>query len=83
MFLILFFIYFFIFADNLFIFFTCTFRCLAVFNSDHFKQILQLKSIPFQRSSIIKGLVITSTCITERQLKKQYLNEILMPLKEK
>lgn len=59
------------------------FRCSAVFNSEHFKQIVQLKSLPMKNSALIKGLVMTSACVGDKEIQKQYLNEILTPIKEK
>ncbi|XP_031622473.1 exportin-4-like [Contarinia nasturtii] len=57
-------------------------KCPAVFNSEPFKQIVQLKNLPLQNSELIKGLVITAACVTEKEMQKQYLSEILMPITE-
>lgn len=58
-------------------------RCPAVFNSEHFKEVVQLKNLPMQNSAMIKGLVMTAACVTDKEMQKQYLNEILVPITEK
>lgn len=59
------------------------FRCPAVFTSDHFKRIIQLKSLPVQNSELINGLVLTAGCITDKDLQMQYLSELLVPIRER
>lgn len=36
-----------------------------------------------QNSELIKGLVMTAACVTEKEMQKQYLGEILVPITEK
>lgn len=36
-----------------------------------------------QNSELIKGLVMTAACVTEKEIQKQYLGEILLPIVEK
>lgn len=59
------------------------FRCSAVFNSEHFKQIVQLKTLSYQHASMVKGLVMTAACVSDKDQQQQYLNEILLPIKDK
>lgn len=60
-----------------------SFRCPAVFNSEHFNQIIQLKSLPIPNATLIKGLVMSAACITDKDMRLQYLTQILTPIKDK
>lgn len=54
-----------------------------MFNSDYFKQIVQLKDLNIPKRSLLKGLVVTASCITNKALQQQYLSEILTPIENK
>lgn len=36
-----------------------------------------------QKSEMIKGLVLIAACVTDSDMQKQYLTEILVPITEK
>lgn len=59
------------------------YRCTAVFNSEYFKQIVQLKDLNIPKQSLLKGLVVTAGSITNKALQQQYLTEILTPIENK
>lgn len=58
-------------------------KCTAVFNSEYFKQIVQLKDLNIPKQSLLKGLAVTASCITNKSLQQQYLQEILSPIDNK
>lgn len=58
-------------------------RCPAVFNSENFKQILQLRDLQISQNSLMRGLTMAASGINDKDAQDQYLTELLTPIRNK
>ena len=51
-----------------------------MFNSEYFKQIVELRNLDIPKAVLLRGLVISSQCIRDDEVQEKYIIEILTPV---
>lgn len=58
-------------------------RAPIVFQSELFKQIVDLRLLDVQKTTLLRGLMLVGVCVTPEELRNQYLFEILSPIEKR
>lgn len=58
-------------------------RAPIVFQSEYFKQIMDLRHLDIPKAMLLRGLMLIAIYVTPEELRNQYLFEILSPIQER